>query len=258
MKKEFRSSVRPQTQRLPTLPEDVAEGETSRYTLLEQTLKELSTSEDEDQEMLDVHDTEHGKGSLGADNGSDSGSATAKDETMDLMEGTPDSSGVRQEGWNAINNIVAPAGTGHTAPGASAAHQTAPITSSNAPASSPQGQPSGLHHQLLAASTGASPLVQNAPTAAAPPPYPHASQAQYQLQPQQPSGPPVQQVAALWSEEAKSRWLSSLDVHFSGDDLAAFVDGTGCEDWAAAARQHGLGGWLSAVWASGVGGTAGA
>lgn len=237
MKREYRSSVRPplfagnprddgffDLQRLPALPEDGAEGGEWRYKLLEQALKDSSTLEDEDQDMPDAPGTEFGKGTSGPDTGSDSGSATVKDEAMELAEGPSDSAAVRQEGWNAINSVAAPTATGTATNGVSAAHHAIPAT--------PQDTPATLQQQLSAASSAC------AAAHTYPPPQ----------QPQPPApAPPTQQP---WSDEAKARWLRGLDVHFSGDDLAAFVDGIGCEEWAAAARLRGLGGWLSLVWGS--------
>lgn len=57
--------------------------------------------------------------------------------------------------------------------------------------------------------------------------------------------------AGGWNVEAKETWLNSLHTRFGGDDVAAFVDGSSWEDWAAMAGSGtgGVGrGWLSAVW----------
>jgi len=68
--------------------------------------------------------------------------------------------------------------------------------------------------------------------------------------------------AGGWNVEAKETWLNSLHTRFGGDDVAAFVDGSSWEDWAAMAGSGtgavggGGGGWLSAVW-GGAGGREG-
>lgn len=63
--------------------------------------------------------------------------------------------------------------------------------------------------------------------------------------------------AGGWNVEAKETWLNSLHTRFGGDDVAAFVDGSSWEDWAAMAGSGtgGVGGgWLSAVWRGNGGG----
>ena len=57
-----------------------------------------------------------------------------------------------------------------------------------------------------------------------------------------------------WNVEAKETWLNSLHTRFGGDDVAAFVDGSSWEDWAAMAGNStgGVGGWLSTVWGAGA------
>lgn len=57
-----------------------------------------------------------------------------------------------------------------------------------------------------------------------------------------------------WNVEAKETWLNSLHTRFGGDDVAAFVDGSSWEDWAAMAGNStgGVGSWLSTVWGAGA------
>ncbi len=57
--------------------------------------------------------------------------------------------------------------------------------------------------------------------------------------------------AGIWNPEAKETWLNSLHTRLGGDDVAAFVDGSSWEDWAAMAAG-GVGGWLSTVWGAGL------
>lgn len=67
---------------------------------------------------------------------------------------------------------------------------------------------------------------------------------------------PNPDAAGCWNVEAKESWLNSLHTRFGGDDVAAFVDGSSWEDWAAMAGNStggGVGGWLSTVWGAGAG-----
>lgn len=65
--------------------------------------------------------------------------------------------------------------------------------------------------------------------------------------------PPADQ-AGSWNVEAKESWLNSLHTRLGGDDVAAFVDGSPWEEWAAVAgsRNGAVGGWLSTVWGAAV------
>lgn len=70
--------------------------------------------------------------------------------------------------------------------------------------------------------------------------------------------------APLWSQEQHSHWLNSLQKPLGGDDVAAFVDGRSCEEWAQGPGgvvgggsgwgRVDVGGWLSEVWSGGWGG----
>ena len=51
-----------------------------------------------------------------------------------------------------------------------------------------------------------------------------------------------------WTKEMEQNWLDSLETRFSGDDIAAFVEGNDWQDWAGMAANQPNPGWLSAVW----------
>ena len=67
-----------------------------------------------------------------------------------------------------------------------------------------------------------------------------------------------------WNQEMQDLWLNSLRKPLGGDDVAAFVDGRSCEEWAQFNAPHMVGGygaqgagaegWLSEVWGGGWGG----
>ncbi|KZF23164.1 hypothetical protein L228DRAFT_105612 [Xylona heveae TC161] len=59
---------------------------------------------------------------------------------------------------------------------------------------------------------------------------------------------------AMWTSEARKNWLDNLDTRLGGDDVAAFVDGSSCEEWGlAAGAGQGTSGWLSTVWGGSYG-----
>lgn len=60
--------------------------------------------------------------------------------------------------------------------------------------------------------------------------------------------------AGWLDSDAKEAWLNNLNTRLSGDDVAAFVDGSSWEDWAAKAGNgdRRVRGWLSTVWGAGA------
>ena len=54
--------------------------------------------------------------------------------------------------------------------------------------------------------------------------------------------------ALNWTPEMEQQWLDSLETRFSGDDIAAFVEGNEWQDWAGVAAATQQPGWLSTVW----------
>ena len=252
----------------PARPLSLREGGTGggleEYKLLELTLKEFGSLEDEDLDMPDIGDARR----RSRDEGSDNGSAAVKSEGMDLQEGTPDSNTIRHERWNAINSVAAAAShqrdvlmSGMTS-GAPDAYQT---PTHHQPQH--QLQSSSYHHQLLSASNGTTPLVSpgtgsvtastvTTPYSASlyPPQKPHppmySSEQMAHMQQQQTPQPP--QMAGgpgqAWSPAMREEWLNNLDTRLGGDDVAAFVDGSSWEDWSGMAGGAGVGGWLGTVW----------
>ena len=85
---------------------------------------------------------------------------------------------------------------------------------------------------------------------------PGPQQQQQQQQHQMPPPPPHMQDHShhnSWPMD-KETWFQSVDTRFSGDDIAAFVDGGELAEWASMAANRGFGaGWLSAVWNGGAG-----
>ncbi|KAF1989429.1 hypothetical protein K402DRAFT_272454 [Aulographum hederae CBS 113979] len=239
-------------------------GGLEEFKLLEMTLKDFGSLEDEDMEMIDAPNLDRGDGRT-FDDRSEGESFAMKSERMN--EGTPDSS-VRQDRWNAINNVAA------------AASSQRPDSSGYAlpPGGPGRGvMPSGvsppLPHQFSHTAdsrlySGPSPMVspstQSISASSVATPYTTVQGQTYSL----PGGPslsnpspaPLQQqppppqtpVPQEWTHEMKESWLNGLNTQLGGDDLAAFVQGSDWEDWAGAGAPGA--GWLSVVWSGGVGG----
>ncbi|MCJ1415981.1 hypothetical protein MMC32_002316 [Xylographa parallela] len=154
-----------------------------------------------------------------------------------------------------------------------------PATPQQPPQHASQQQPPPSHPQprlLYSAHPTVYPLHTPQSSYALPTPYgssplqPHSGPAQPQSQSLHPplvynqadsAAPHVHQGAnRFWNQEMQDNWLSSLKKPLGGDDVAAFVDGRSCEEWAHFnAPMVGYGapgseGWLSEVWGGGWGG----
>jgi hypothetical protein len=253
IKKDFnRNTTSPAGEPLPhdprnlTIREGGLGGGLEEYKLFEKALRDFGSLEDEDTEMADAPELESAR----APSSIASGSIAVKSEGMRLHESSPESASVRRDRWNAINNATAPGQPMEpTTNGASYFTPHAIPSGQNTPSISNSGMPQ--QGPFNNASSGTSPLVSPATTYGHPgfPPNPFSQK----QQPQNPNQlPPISQMhnqqplhqpqPAAWTPEQRDSWLKNLDTAFSGDDVAAFVEGR-------APGAQGFDGWLSAVWA---------
>ncbi|TKA74229.1 hypothetical protein B0A49_02028 [Cryomyces minteri] len=277
----------PEQHRRLSLREGGPGGGLEGYKLLEKTLKDLGSLEDEDLEMVDVSAIDDERGGEGNTDGSE-------DEGKDLMDGTPDNA-IRQERWNAINTVAAAAAstpmpnggdTSHshrgmlassispkqqshvgsfrpaypsygeqTAPSAGPAsssylsrQNTTPVASTQYERS-PHSHSHNRNHTSAPLPYGLGPLQGIHAYASAQSP----SLQQAQQPPPQASAPPPNQ--AHWPQMSKEEWLNNLDTRLGSDDLAAFVAGSSWEDWRgeAGAATGPDPGWLRTIFATGGG-----
>lgn len=280
----------PESTRHRSLREGGEGGGLDEFKLLERTLKDFGTLEDQDVEMTDnLHDD------------SASTNTTVKsEEPPDSRPPEPPSQPRQDSGpWNAIN---------HAVPGANSNRSNSISTPSNGQfrtyESYPQYQPpqngqppQTYQHQINnfrpAYPQQETPAPSNAPpsltsptsrTGSTPsqpsPPYDQHNYTWASKNMQQPMQPiptssyshtsmhqPMQgaqsypaiapQIPAhqVWDSTAKEAWFNSIPTRMGGDDIAAFVDGGEMAEWAALANANGYGGgWLSTVWGDANGG----
>jgi hypothetical protein len=220
-------------------------GGLEEFKMIEMTLKEFGSLEDQDVEMMD-----------GPDASESVTSAAMKSDPYTTHERSPEGGPVRQDQWNAINN--APASVPTTEPATNGSQLPYNPTQLNAPSTSTSPStstgPPGQSH--FAMSNGTSPIVSPLPHAQVQfPSYPstqpaHTQQVSVNLQQQvQPPQPPP--APPLMTAEQTEQWLQSLDTRFNGEDVTAFVEGKDWQDWPSGATGPlGVGGWLSTVWAT--------
>jgi hypothetical protein len=239
IKRDFRRNARALAESSPaggqlnhlSLREGGLGGGLEEYKMIEMTLKEFGSLEDDDMEMTDAPEVAE----------SSVTSTAMKSEGYTLQERSPDSASLRPDRWNAINN----AGTGvQTMEPTTNGMHSVPVTSSSA--TSPSGTYAHSGHPQFPPSTGTSPLV--SPGAFGPgqfPPSPPTQQAP-STQPQHHQPPPPLPLPPMTTEQTET-WLQSLETSFGGDDVTAFVEGKDWPDWAAIGPL-GVGGWLNTVW----------
>ena len=267
-------------------------GGVESFKLLEKTLKEFGTIEDEEVEPF--LSNERDRKARNSFNGSNFGDGTS----LPRITSRP------LESWTAINSIVNPTPSSDQRPRPHHTHssssdqiqhhiphmptpkdspslQQPPSLMSPGTTSTPSIPPSSPYQRQLSA---VSPYENDSATHT-PPLNPHQQyfnhnpqhlNQHYQSQSQQ--QPPLY-ASALPSHTQPSSdrsateyntpsWMQSLCKPLGGDDVAAFVDGRSCEEWALLASNHGLDtwsgpgacrlggagrgvadGWLSDVWA---------
>lgn len=215
-------------------------GGLEEYKVFERTLRDFGSLEDDDTEMTDAPEYESGRA------GSSVASIGVKSEGMRMHESSPDSAAARPDRWNAINNSAA---VTHpiepTTNGAGIAHYQPPtMPSGTTTPSQPTSFPPNPYSN---ASNHTSPLVSPATYGQGNfPQYPtqqanvlhgrhHLASVQAQLQAPPPTLP-------AWTPEMRDAWLNNLDTSFTGDDIAAFVEGR-------TPSSPGHPGWLTTVWA---------
>jgi hypothetical protein len=207
----------------------------------EKTLREFGSLDEEDTVMTDAPDFESGP------IGSSAASVAVKSEGMRAHESSPDSTAAaRSDRWIAINNSVPVAHpTEYTTNGTGIAHfQPTNLSSGTSTPSQPTSHP---QRPYSTTSNHTSPLV-------SPAAHGQSNFQQYQIQPPNVAQshpfqlPPIQHQPQpappslpKWSPEMRDAWLNSLDTTFSGDDVAAFVEGR-------AASTPGRPGWLTTIW----------
>ncbi|KAI9836648.1 MAG: hypothetical protein M1819_001282 [Sarea resinae] len=319
----------------------------TEYKLLEMTLREFGTLDDEDPDVMDVDDREGGKDGSDADqgSGSDAASTAVKSEIIEgARENSIDSAAARRDRWIAINSVASAAAAGqhpdsmllsnghnvyqpsegYSVPGPSSSYRpqdrypietnttsyarpapppvTAPTTANSSPTAttaagtqtfmSPNSNsahststtslsvattthsPYNQHPSITTISSSSRPLtLPMPPTSAAMQTLPPLKQ--QQLTPlaategteQHVWGYPEKAAAVAMSRE---EWLQGLETRFSGDDVLAFVSGSGWEEWGSGGGGKGAGmnhsgvemgmgmgmgstvgaGWLRMIWTS--------
>lgn len=255
IKKDFRRNVKALSaqgdfnalsalQKQLSLREGGSGGGAEEFKLIERTLKDFGALEDEDLEMTDAHAEEFDDNRTGGDRMTDTGS--------------PDSGNVKQQGWATINTVA----SGHrasdagisSAPGVNGyvqhQHQKSGFSTpglSTGLSTSPTGQSLSAsentgyagHVPLGQGGTMGFASVEDARNAS------HNLQRQINAQRAQGLAEPP---AMNWTPEMELQWLDSLETRFSGDDIAAFVEGNEWQDWAGVAAAQQQPGWLSTVW----------
>jgi hypothetical protein len=255
IKKDFRRNARAlaenpsQSGRLGqlSLREGGYGGGLEEFKMIELTLKEFGSLEDQDMEMTDAPDA------------AESVSSTViKGDACGVHEQSPPEGGpVRQDRWNAINNVPTANSSREPVPtnGIQPAYNSAQLGAPSA-STSPSASTGPLGQQNPATSNHTSPLVSPVPPYGQHqfPPYPptqhaHPQQEPVGLQqhvhsvPSAPSAPPM-------TAEQTEVWLRSLETGFGGEDVTAFVEGKDWQDWATGTTGPlGVGGWLSTIWA---------
>lgn len=246
--------------KIPRMLRDGAPGGgEEEWKLIERALKDFGTLEDEDLEMPDAP--------LETDLEDQSKASMPERSVNDT--GSPGSGPTKPQGWASINAVSSNPSTAHRMSDAS---NSAPTNGHYAMASAKPQQASGFSTPSLVSpagqslSTGASEIatpygsVAQAPVgnAAGPTTLGYASvedarNASMNLQ-QQTMAQSAQMGDAMsaqqqpWTKEMEQEWLDSLDTTFSGEDIAAFVEGGDWQDWAGIAATQQNPGWLSTVW----------
>ncbi|KAI9821817.1 MAG: hypothetical protein M1827_002399 [Pycnora praestabilis] len=267
----FESEGSPSAIRQLSLREGGIGGGLAEYKLLEKTLKEFGSLEDDDEDyaMPDVGEVGKSKAPLGADetSASDAGSATVKSEAMDGVEGGGDSVAQRDQ-WNAINRVINAEIEGqrleatHSGNVPESTGLGGLLSVGTCPSYAPEGQYHQLnkqhqHQQQNSASPSVPPPLippntHTASTPSLPSPFTRSEyqqQSQYQHAyaqsqqlalhaPTQQQQPAVQQQMPVqppqptpWNLQSKESWLNNLHTRLGGDDVAAFVDGSSWQEW---------------------------
>ncbi|KAI9797455.1 MAG: hypothetical protein M1833_005495 [Piccolia ochrophora] len=264
-------------------------GGLEEYKLLEKTLKDFGSLQEDDIDVQSIDEPRTSPADVGSP--SDSGSITVKSEAMEGVEATPDP-GVRGssgDGWIAINSVAANEAPCHPVgdtpvTGISTAVPSLPANSAYADGVVPHpsystrlDQPNPMPYPPPVLSSS-----QSTPTASLNSPMQRSDASSYQSHlrysnigsPQQgyghagvqmylPDGPghhAAPNGAALpsapaWNPTTKEDWLNNLNTQLGGDDVAAFVEGSSWEEWPSS--SSGTGGWLQTVWGVGPADTMG-
>jgi hypothetical protein len=252
IKKDFRRNARALTENPSqsgplgqlSLREGGYGGGLEEFKMIELTLKEFGSLEDQDMEMTDAPDAAESVTST-----------VVKGDDHGAHERSPPEGGpVRQDRWNAINNAstggpsIEPVITNGIQPAYNSA-QIGGLSASTSPSVS-TGQ------QNTATPNHTSPLVSPVPPYGQHqfPPYPPTQPAHIQQTsmnvPQHPHPPPSVQPPPPMTAEQTEAWLQSLETGFGGEDVTAFVEGKDWQDWASGTTGPlGVGGWLSTIWA---------
>ena len=215
-------------------------GGSDEYKMFERTLRDFGSFEDEDTEMTDAPEYTSGRA------GSSVVSIGIKNEGMRMQESSPESvaNAARADRWNAINNSASNTHpTEPTSNGTSISHYQPPTMPSGAiTPSQPASFPPKPYSNASNHTSPRSPVgfgQSNFPHHPAPPQ--NVSQGQL-LPPIQVQGQAVPSPQPVWTAESRDAWLKSLDTAFSGDDIAAFIEGR-------VPSSPGSPGWLTTVWA---------
>jgi hypothetical protein len=241
IKRDFRRNARALAESSPaggqlnelSLREGGTGGGLEEYKLIEMTLKEFGSLEDDDIEMADAEEV----------GGSSVASTAVKSEGHTLQDRSPDGGTVRPDRWNAINNV----GTGAQVP-ESATNGTHSVPLATSSTISPTGAYARAGHQQLPQSTGTSPLV--SPVAYGQsqfPPYPPTQIARHTQHASTASQQHNQAPLPPMTVEQTESWLQNLETCFGGDDVTAFVEGKDWQDWTTMGPL-GVGGWLNTIW----------
>jgi hypothetical protein len=215
------------------------------FKMIELTLKEFGSLEDQDVEMADAPDV------------ADSVTGAVKTDVYNREERSPpEGVPVRQDRWNAINNVSTSGPTTESAVtnGMHASYSSTQLgTPSTSTSPTVSNGPSGQNHMATSNSTTSPVSPIRAYSQHQFPPYAPTQptqtlEASMNLQ-QQLHHPPAPPPPPMTAEQTES-WLHSLETGFGGEDVTAFVEGKDWQDWASGMTGPlGVGGWLSTVWA---------
>lgn len=221
-------------------------GGLEEFKMIEATLKEFGSLDDQDVEMTDAHEPELGR----AESSLDAASTGVKSEIQYGQEKANELGTIRYDQWNAINS------------GAGLSQHTESVPTTN-------GSYHGIRTPSAASPSAATPVYRRAPgsgehTSPMPspavrqhqlPPFPPhqtvvpAMQASATLQHQMQAAPPL--LSPPMTAEQTEAWLRNLDTAFTGDDLSAFVDGRDWQTWVNEMNTTvQAGSWLNTVWSN--------
>lgn len=221
---------------------------------IEKTLRDYGTPEDEDREMPDAHNA-----------------ADSEDQSKSSMPGrsihgteSPRSASARLHGWASINAVPSQANSAHRTSETSNingtnGHYRPGFSTSNLPSPAGQNMSTGAGESVAPPNAMGGYAAQSMGGASGRDTVGYASvedarsasmnlQQQVNSQPA-PSADPMTGVQQPWTREMEHSWLESINTRFSGDDVAAFVEGGDWQEWAAMAARQSNPGWLSALWA---------